>query len=189
MPRVPLGPVLPEEAALLSALTRMVAAHTVVEFGYGGGTSARAFLEALPPSGMLYSFDPNGGSVQNDTRHRLIVRPMQDFSAAYVDHRTVDVVFFDADHVLESNTAAWERVAPSLAPDALVLVHDTGYWPQNLWPDAPDFGFVDDEGRRWHRPDEVNFVGWLRIFAGYRAISLCSSREIRHGLSVLQRAS
>ncbi len=181
-----LGPVCPEEAALITALTRMVAAVTVVEFGYGWGVSARAFLAALPPDGLLVSFDPASGSPL-EARHRLVRGLAQDFTPDDVDGAPVDVVFFDADHQLDTSQAAWHRVWPSLAADALVLVHDTGYWPADLWPDAPPYGVVDDQGRRWHRWDEGRFVRWLERF-GFSRVDLCASRELRHGLSVLRRA-
>jgi predicted O-methyltransferase YrrM len=186
MTKPQLGPVTPEEAALLTALTRMVAASVVVEFGYGRGASAAAFLEGLPPSGLLVSFDPAGGRVQNDDRHRLLTVSMVDFTPTLVG-RPVDLLFFDADHVLSTSQTAWERAAGALAPDALVVVHDTGFWPVDLWPDAPDLGVVDN-GRRWHRPDEVEFVAWLRG-RGFEGVDLCSSRELRMGLTILRRAA
>merc|ERR1712048_796160 len=72
-----------------------------------------------------------------DPRFVFMQKSQADFEPADVLWRPVEVVFFDAGHLVEYSVKAFERVLPSLSPTALVAVHDTGLHIADYGSDAP----------------------------------------------------
>lgn len=178
---IQLGPVTPEEAELLTSITRMINAHHILEFGYYTGTSARAFLKGMK-EGMLVSIDILDRSEfkVDDSRHVLIKTDMTKFDPSGLPF-PLDIVFFDASHSLEDNVRALKIIEDRLTIDSLIIVHDTGYWDTSMYTDVP-WGL---KGIVPHRPEEKQFVWFLKDL-GYDAINLGTIKEFRCGLTVLQ---
>jgi predicted O-methyltransferase YrrM len=196
------GPLQRDEALLLHALVRVMRPKVVVEFGFLGGHSAMNFLTALPPSSRVYSFDidPACGTTArrffgNRPNFRFICKSQTDITPADVDGGPIDFCFLDASHDLALNRATFERLLGLLAPEALVVVHDTGTWSRPHMEDVHR-GFADarpdlwiDEGEYAHQPEERQFVNWVReTYPEFAQVHLHSRETVRHGTTVLQRS-
>jgi hypothetical protein len=179
-----LGPVTIEESNLLTTLTRMVNAKNILEFGYQTGISARAFLNGMK-AGRLISLDIEDRSEHKilDDRLTLIKADMTEFNTDILSEE-LDIVFFDASHICGDNIDAYNRISFHLAPECLIIVHDTGYWDTSKYTDLP-FELKNTDGIVSHRREELNFVHYLRT-QGYEAINLGTHTEFRCGLTILQ---
>jgi hypothetical protein len=88
----------------------------------------------------------------------------------------------------------FERLAPLLADDAVVAIHDTGTVPRALlgipddhWLREVPKTWVDDEFE--HQPGERAFVNWLlAAHPEFAQLHVHSRRTIRAGISLLQRS-
>ena len=197
------GPVQRDEALMLFALTRVLRPQVVVEVGFLGGQSAFNFLRALDPDATLYSFDIAEASAAiaqeafGDIRNFVFHRISQDeIAPEHVDHRTVDLAFLDASHDLDLNRRTFERLAPMLAPRAVLAVHDTGAWSRRHFgpvhhavaAERPDLWASPDAFE--HQRDERAFVDWLLDrHPEFSQIHLHSDRTVRHGTTLLQRSA
>jgi predicted O-methyltransferase YrrM len=174
------GPLQREEALMVAALVRVVRPKTIVEFGFSRGHSALNFLEAMPKDSKLFSFDIDPSSrdiaaacFAQDDRFTYHHKSQTDFLSSDICERTIDCCFIDAAHDLGLNQRTWNQILPSLAPNALVLVHDTGTWRRrHLTPafaeyasQRPDNWLSADEFQP--HPDEREFVNWV---CGRRAV-------------------
>jgi hypothetical protein len=111
----------------------------------------------------------------------------------------IDFLFIDGAHDFEINKATWDALEPQLAPDAVVVVHDTGLWVPAVSP--PEFGHwgvsgvVSWEGLadtevhgRYHQLHEVQFVNWITAtYPQWAKLDFMSRNTFRHGFTVLQR--
>jgi predicted O-methyltransferase YrrM len=195
------GPIQREEALLLAAVVRVLRPRTIVEFGFGLGFSALNFLEAMTPDARLYSYDLNPPSrdiakwaFAGEPRFTYLHKSQTDFDPVDIEGGPIDLCFIDASHVLELNQKTWRRIAPCLAPSALVAVHDTGTWHRKHFNPAtavhaaqkPD-GWLDADVFQPHR-EEREFVNWVCVqHDGWTAVHLHTTATLRHGLSLLQR--
>lgn len=180
IPKVELGPMMPCELSLLTALVAVHRPQNCVEFGYFKGDSARAILAGLGPEGKLTSYDPTpfpDAPVITDPRFTLVKQSMADVSIDYYDF-----IFFDASHKLEDSLAAYRRL--EFKEDCLIVVHDTGVWKENYFPDQRVLP-RDYKGDFIHQPDERKFVRHLQD-NGWHRINLGTTVEPRHGLTILQ---
>jgi hypothetical protein len=188
------GPIQCEEALLLAGVVRVLRPHTIVEFGFSQGHSALNFLEAMTADARLYSYDISQNS-QNIAKRAFAADPrFTEFDAMDIEHRPIDLCFFDGGHVLDLNQKTWRCIAPWLAPSALVVVHDTGTWHRaNFNPIVS--GHVAQKPSDWldanlfqpHR-EEREFVNWICMQPdGWSAVHLHTTATLRHGLSLLQR--
>lgn len=184
MAQIVLGPVMPEEAEVLQALVKVISADTVLEFGYLGGESSKAMLEALKPEGRLFSCDINDAPKHEDERFTFIHKDMQQITPADFEERTLDLVFFDASHKLSHNLNTLQIIEPYLTNESVIVVHDTGYWNTELF-NHQSFGH-EFNGRRYHQPEEIEFVENMKK-NGYQAITLQTGKVVRHGMSILQK--
>jgi predicted O-methyltransferase YrrM len=190
-----------EEALLIAALVLVLRPQTIVEFGFRQGHSALNFLEVMPADSKLFSFDidPMSRDIATDvfaadSRFTYRQKSQADFAATDVNGRSIDLCFFDASHDLDLNQETWRRVLASLAPNALVLVHDTGIWNrQHLTPtlaknasQRPDNWLSADDFQP--HPDEREFVNWICAQGGgWVPVHLHTCATLRHGLTLLQR--
>lgn len=141
----PTGSIQSDEALFLYALTKVLRPRTIVEFGFFRGDSAMNFLMALDREARLYSFDPDEGCKKyaetfEDPRFKLLLKPAELFEFTDVDNRSIDVLFIDTDHLIDSDITAFSRVNGFLADQAVVVIHDTG---------AIDRRLLKPEHQRW----------------------------------------
>ncbi len=127
MPAIEVSPM---HARLLSILTRISGAATVVEFGTLGGFSALHIARALPPDGRLIT-------IERDALHAQLARESLD--AAGVGHKVtirvgtglevmptladdapIDLAFIDADKV--NNVPYYEAAVALSRPGAVIVV-------------------------------------------------------------------
>lgn len=118
-----------EEAALLTILTRLLAATTAVDIGTFTGVSALAMAQGLAPGGRVITCDLTdawshiarehwekaGLAEQIDFR----VAPADDVLAALPAGTVVDIAFLDADK--EGYARYYERLIPLVRPGGLLL--------------------------------------------------------------------
>lgn len=193
------GPVARDEALLLHGLVRAMRPRTVVEIGFLEGDSALNFLCALDTDARLYSFDIDPVAVEyarerfgHDPRFTFRACSQEALTSGDIDDRPADLVFLDGAHDLALNQTTFERLAPLMAPDAILAVHDTGtisgpltpadHWTRELTDRWAGDGFE-------HQPDERAFVNWvLETYPEYAQIHVHSHRTFRHGLTLLQRS-
>ena len=194
------GVVQRDEALFLHALARVVRPQTVVEIGFQRGVSAFNLLRALEPDARLYSFDIEPASEHfarerfgHDPRFVFRIRSQDALTAEDIDGRPADFVFLDASHDLALNQATFERLAPLIAPDAILAIHDTGTLARAFIPEwAKETGMTE----RWigdefeHQPGERAFVNWLlEHHPDFSQLHLHSLRNVRFGLTLLQRSA
>ena len=179
---IELGPLLEEDAALLQGAILMTDPQQVVEFGFLRGHSARIMLEVMSEKATLTSYDNTTVSnIPNDPRFTLVRRGQED----YLPTPGVDFVFLDASHDLELNQKTWKLLQGALSETAIVAVHDTGAWFDNVF----DFnlGYATDAGYL-HCPDERKFMNWIKKeYPDWQQIHFGTTRRINHGITLLQK--
>lgn len=119
----------PEQAALLTLLTRMLDASTVVDVGTFTGGSALAFAQGLAPGGRVITCDVSDRWIEVARAHweRADLTDRIDFRLgpaartleALAVHPPVDIVFVDADKM---NYPTYHQLAvPLLRPGGLLI--------------------------------------------------------------------
>ena len=196
------GPIQRDEALFLYGAIRVIRPKTVVEVGFLRGQSAFNFLRAMDDDAVLYSFDidplaePAARTIfANDQRLRFTLKSQDKIGAEDVDNRSIDFVLLDASHDLAMNRETFTRIEPLLAPGAILAVHDTGAWSREgvkLSPGAVKYteqnpGNWLPSGHFAHRPDEREFVNWIReTRPHYAQIHFHAESTLRHGVTLLQ---
>jgi predicted O-methyltransferase YrrM len=198
-----IGPLQRDEALVLFALVRAVRPRTIVEFGFDQGRSAFNFLRALDADGRVYSFDVRDEPARlaealfgGDERLRFVRKSQAAFEPADVDGRPVDLVLLDASHDLALNQETLRRVLPTLAPQAILAVHDTGTVTRAALTPRQQAEADAGWSRQWvaddefeHQPGERATVNWLRAeHPEFAQIHLHTLRVPRWGLTLLQRS-
>lgn len=127
--------VAPEQAALLTMLTRLTQARCAVEVGTFTGLSALAIARGLAPDGRLLCCDVNedwattARAAWADAgladRIDLVIAPAAETLAALPEDTVVDLAFIDADK--EGYVEYFELLVPRLRPGGL-LVADNVLW-------------------------------------------------------------
>jgi len=180
---IDLGPLLNEDALLLQALIKMTTPRIVVEFGYLWGDSSTAMLEVMSPDAMLHSFDNSKNPIIEDSRFCFHRKSQEEIDGI----ENIDFVFLDASHEFELDKLTFLRIKECLSEKAIIAVHDTGTWVGGNVFNA-EVGEMNALGQWVHRPDEVRFVDWIKKeYPEFQQIHLHSSRELRHGMTLLQR--
>jgi predicted O-methyltransferase YrrM len=196
-----IGPVQRDEALLLFAVTRVLRPQVVVEVGFLGGQSAFNFLRALDPGATLYSFDISqsaediAAAMFSHFDNFHFRRVSQDaIGPEHIGGQRIDLVFLDASHDVKLNQRTFDRLAPMLQDDGVLIVHDTGAWPREHLTDRhravamgrPELWTAGDLFE--HRREEREFVNWiLEERPGFAQLHLHSRHTLRHGLTILQR--
>jgi predicted O-methyltransferase YrrM len=182
------GPIQDDEALLLFGLVKALRPKTVIEFGYSGGVSALNFLKALDEDGKLYSYDINPATSHNDKRLKFYQKSQTEFLFSDVDNRKIDLAFFDDGHIFDINTNAFVKVIEYLAPNAVIVVHDTGLHVVKKEPFQ--MGSCDFENfcGAAHQHDERRFINWIiENYPNWSVIQLHSFNIFRHGFTILQK--
>jgi predicted O-methyltransferase YrrM len=196
------GPVQRDEALFLLALVKVIRPQTVVEFGFSIGHSAFNFLQALDPESRLYSFDVADSSAEIARRYfcrwrnfRFIQKSQDSFSPSDIDGRQIDLVFIDAAHEIEINKRTFSAILPTLAPNAIICVHDTGTWLRSRMLPV-QIKFAEGKPGDWinsdefqHQKDERQFVNWIIKDYPFHALHFHTLRCIRHGTTLLARTA
>lgn len=127
-----------EVTAFVAALVSVIKAALVVETGTYQGHTTRAIAAALPPQGVLHTFDLNPVEI-NHVSVRAHTCRLQDGP----DLQDVELAFLDSS--LEAREGELDWLMPRLTPGAFVIIHDAA-------PNRP--------------PGAIAPVGWARFQFG-----------------------
>lgn len=138
--------VAPEQAALLTLLTRLIGAHTAVEVGTFTGFSALAIARGLVDGGTLLCCDvsedwtsvgrPFWEQAGVADRIDLRIAPAAETLAALDDERSIDLAFIDADK--PNYPIYWDQLVPRMRPGGLVLVDNVLWSGKVIDPSVTD---------------------------------------------------
>jgi caffeoyl-CoA O-methyltransferase len=138
--------VAPEQAALLTFLTRLIGARSAVEIGTFTGFSALAIARGLPDDGQLICFDISEDYTSIARRYwdragvasrvELRIGPAAERLTELPHTPTIDLAFIDADK--RSYPRYWAEVVPRLRPGGLVLVDNVLRNGRVLNPETED---------------------------------------------------
>jgi O-methyltransferase len=182
------GPIQDDEGLFLFALIRCMRLRRVLEIGGLGGYSARNFLAAVGPSGVVYTVDVNPVPRLADN-HITIQRDCRTVGAKELGSAPIDLVFFDC-HAYEPQMTLLKNLQTcGVVHDRTVLsLHDTNTHPRQFawWAFETADGWV-------HQVAERKMVNELRN-DGYEALMLHpdpsrhdGSLPFRHGITILSR--
>jgi len=125
----------PEQAVLLTMLTRLVGARRAVEVGTFTGFSALAIARGLPPEGRLACFDLSTEYTDVARRYweragvadriELRIGPAAERLRELPERPELDLAFIDADK--PGYPTYWRELVPRLRPGGLVVV-DNVLW-------------------------------------------------------------
>jgi caffeoyl-CoA O-methyltransferase len=142
--------VAPEQAALLTLLTRITGARQAVEIGTFTGLSSIAIARGLGDGGRLLCFDVSDEftSIARrywrraglDDRIELRIGPAAQTLAALPEQPHLDLVFIDADKT--GYLGYWKAVVPRMRPGGLILVDNVLRNGNVLDPDPGDEGTI-----------------------------------------------
>jgi predicted O-methyltransferase YrrM len=183
-----IGPIQDDEALFLYSVIRGMRISTVLELGGLEGYSARNFLKALGPDGVLFTCDLH--PVQSQAaHHRVITKNCSTLTSEDLLGKVVELVFFDC-HEYEAQmacfTTLWDQ--GSINENTLLVLHDTNVHPHRHveWAYRVPEGFI-------HQPVERRMVNDF-VGMGYHALSLHTANEkhsptfpFRHGITVMQK--
>lgn len=178
IPHLELGPVQEEDVLLIQAVIKLTCPSVLVELGYLNGFSTSKILEVMREDAHLTSYD-------NTVKHSLIKDKRFTFknkSQTEVEEKDIDFIFFDASHDLDLNIETFKNL--KLSNNAIIVIHDTGIWNEMIMDTG---GYFVEEGYI-HRPHEREFVKYL-IKNGYNAVNLMTTKELRHGISIVQKVN
>ena len=185
------GPILDDEKELLQALIKMHNPDVVVEFGFFWGKSAKAMLAVMHDESILYSYDSTRKEcdayrvMENHPRFKFFNKCQTEFHPVDVNYARIDLVFIDASHNFDKNCKTYQLLLPFLSERAIIIVHDTGLWKENIynvnWGNKVYAGFA-------HEPEERRFVNWIHLnHPEWQQIHLNNTRNLSHGFTILQK--
>lgn len=182
------GPIQDDEALFLFAMVRSMRLRRVLEIGGLNGYSARNFLEAMGPGGILYTVDLQPVQSVADN-HKTIMKDVADLSATDLDGLRFDLIFFDAHaYVPQMNLLMRLRSAGLVTDETVLALHDTQLHPTKTceWAYPVEEGWV-------HQDVERRMVNDLRRM-GYDAFALHTDLDrldpgmpVRHGLTIMRK--
>lgn len=183
-----LGPTLPPDRDLIGAICNLTDPKVIVEFGYFAGDATKAMFENVDDDCMIVSYDiKDRGFYSLNKNHIVLLKDMKDFVPHDVDNRCVDIVFFDASHILEDSEVAFEKIKPLLHKHSIIIVHDTGVYDKDKF-NPPQLDYIKNVKAKWvyHCPDEHQFI-LNRKKEGWNVVNLFARTKIRHGIAILQK--
>lgn len=141
----------PEQAALLTMLTRLVGARVAVEVGTFTGYSALAIARGLADGGRLHCFDISTEYTDIARRYweragvadriELRIGPAQE-RLAELPPDPVDIAFIDADK--SGYPKYWGELLPRMRPGGLIVVDNVLWHGRVLNPESPDDHAIAD---------------------------------------------
>lgn len=119
-----LGPIQDDEALVLYSLIKCMRLKRVFEIGGLDGYSAKNFLAAVGPEGVVYTVDYSYVAPQADN-HKCLLKNALDVTCEDLDNQPLDLIFFDCHDMVQMDV--FERLlAKGLVNDSTVLaLHDT----------------------------------------------------------------
>lgn len=136
----------PDQAALLTMLTRFAGVSNAVEVGTFTGTSALCIARGLVPGGRLLCCDVSEEwtaiardawvEAGVDDRIDLRIAPAAETLATLPDEPTIDLAFVDADKT--GYLAYYEELVPRLRPGGWLVADNTLWSGAVVDPDATD---------------------------------------------------
>lgn len=181
-----IGPIGAADRDLLVALARYYHEPAVLEYGSAEGHSAQAWLDG--GAKVVHCVDLwFSGGMRAVTASNARVTFFACDQASFVPPAQYDIIFIDASHHLETNIATLKAAQGALLPGGCVVIHDTAKWAAGAMTAAHEAfaGIVESDGGKWHQPDEVRFVAWMRA-QGWQCVSFGSKTALRHGLTLCQ---
>lgn len=142
----------PEQAGLLTMLTRLVDAKVAVEVGTFTGFSALSIARGLAEGGKLTCFDISTEYTDIARRYweragltdriELRIGPAQERLAELPSEPVVDIAFIDADK--SSYPKYWAELVPRMRPGGLLVIDNVLRHGRVLNPESPDDHIVAD---------------------------------------------
>ena len=194
-----IGPIQRSEALALFGLLRVLRPRLVVEMGFLHGDSTAVLCAATAgcEGARVISVDRDHNAAAVDAlraRYPHLEFQRADQRAARLpdDGAPIDFLFVDCSHDFDINCAMWAALEPRLAPNAVVMVHDTGLWADGPTPaQYRGWGQAGEArgARGWfHQPAEVRFVRWVTdTHADWARMDFLCTHVWRHGFTLLQR--
>lgn len=200
------GPTQIDDLGMVFAMVKELRPATLVEIGFLKGDGTKILLSACDPKSRVFSFDPRADAgalvADNRTGGRLVFSKKQgeNVTKADLEGRSIDFLFLDASHQYQSNIDIWKNVVPLLSEDAVVAIHDTGYWskyfvdqekvpPGSYWRRGKVHGSGDREFYlHENHVEERRFVNWVnKNYPEFSSINMHTFRYLRNGLTILQK--
>ena len=192
-----IGPIQRSEALMMFGLVRVLRPKVVVELGFYKGDSAAVLAAATAdiPGARFVSHDIRvdwAAAAELTARYPHVEVREGDQRAVGADlGDAIDFLFIDASHDLITNQETWAALKGRLAPNAVVMVHDTGLWVDPYRPPEHTHGCpgtANGVPGRYHQPHEVHFVKWLdENEPEWVKMDFWSANTFRHGFTLLQR--
>lgn len=153
-----------DEALFLYAIVRGLRIKTILEFGGLHGYSAKNFIEAAGPGGILFTCDLEPVDKMGEN-HICIQKDAALITPQDVDNKLLELIFFDC-HSFAAQMAAFHalRSAGLIADRTILALHDTNTAPTKLrdrYYELPGGGFI-------HEPAERRMVNEF-VKMGYHA--------------------
>ena len=167
-----LGPIQDDEALVLYALIKCMRLRRVFEIGGLDGYSARNFLKAVGPEGIVYTVDYSYVAPQAEN-HKCLLKNALDVTSEDLDNQPLDLIFFDCHDMVQMEV--YERLlSKGLVNDSTVLaLHDTNLHYVHVCAWAPW------NGKGWvHQHVERDMVNIFKEKYGYDVF--CYHTESRH---------
>jgi hypothetical protein len=183
-----IGPIQDDEALLLYAIIRGMRIQYVLELGGLEGYSAKNFLKAMGPEGILFTCDVHKVPSQG-VNHRILTKDCRKLSAEDFDRKPLEMIFFDC-HEYEAQMTCFDLLKmQGIVNDYTILaLHDTNLHPAKHvdWAYPVEGGYV-------HQDVERRLVNTFSE-KGYHAFMLHTNNNkhdcafpFRHGITLMQK--
>lgn len=186
------GPIQDDEGLLLFGLIRSMKLSTILELGGLWGYSAKNFLQAVGPTGVVFTVDTQVVDKMGEN-HICLHKNARDIDLTdfenYSQHLPVELVFFDC-HDYDASITLYDKLLSLgvINNNTILALHDTGLHPEGV----PICGTYEIEGGWVHQRCERQLVN-LFVERGYHAFNahMLPSKatpdlQYRHGLTIMQ---
>lgn len=191
-----LGPLQRSEAEFLYSMIKVIKPNNIVEFGFLFGASTVCLLEgSLGYDSNVTSFDINLHENMDILKNKYnnfnyCIKDQRNFKITDLVNDKIDFIFLDATHKFECNKITFEKILPYLTDNCIIMVHDTGYWNKKFMLEL-HFAFTKgkwiDDIHYAHRPEELQFINWVKEEYNFNLIKFGSDNCLRHGFTLLQK--
>jgi predicted O-methyltransferase YrrM len=120
---------------LIPFLARELGVRRYLELGIHENETIKGVAWALPPDSVVVAVDRNAPASRVKGVAYRIMTTSAYLTGPVVEDAPFDLVFIDADHSAEAVMSDFSNVWPYVAPDGLVLLHDTN--PETIADTVP----------------------------------------------------
>jgi predicted O-methyltransferase YrrM len=185
------GPIQDDEALFLYSIIRGCRLYRILEIGGLNGYSATNFLKAISFSnnGIVYTCDINPVPKLADNHH-LLIKNALDITLDDLDHKPLDLVFFDCHHMVQYECyLRWYQLG-IINDNTIIALHDT-----NLHYSPYHHGgkYIPEDNGYVHQSVERYMVNLFKNM-GYDIFSISTDASkhspdfpVRHGLTVCKK--